>query len=299
MLIIMFSFCHSHAQVSENLSRLVDFYKNADKECYTQLIQQSMDKLNAWILTNKDKEWVDEYFTFELNDYLLKPSTVNLKEEKKVFILSTYINWLKFRDTPSLHFEDYLEIDSTRTFMVACIDNDWHVKGITDLGEVGMYVETTKQKNKGCCIWVNLDVIHSYKGRNSLIRAYKKHPEFKNADAVLFIQNEKPMCISSCFGFVMDNELVIWDFFNERVIEKTEYLRKNAYLEPRGDKKWDDYLQDMDSFYKEKMMYNTVRDSSVFMNGYKTRDKLSETEKRFFGQTPSEKMRISLKEERR
>ena len=273
----------------ENLNRLVQFYLNADKECYTALIQKSVDDMTAWIRENRDKKWVVDYFSFELDDFLLLPPDVSLKDERKMFFLSTYIDWFKFKENPSLNFDDCLEIDSTRTFMVACLDNEGHVKGFTDLGEVGTYAETSKQKIRGHhCIWPNMDVIR-FLGRNSLLTAYKKHPEFKEAKAVLFIQNEMPMMTSSFLGFVVGGELIIWDFFHERIVDKPDYLNRNSYHELRKGKTWDEYLLEMDAFYKKKMVYTSVRDS-VFSGGYIF--DLPASKKHVYGVTQPEKLRI-------
>lgn len=290
LVLCFFYSCIVHGQ-SKILSYLTDFYKNANKDCYTELIQESIDEFNSWLSVNNDKEWVEDYFAFELNSYLLKPSIVNLQEERKVFILSTYFNWFKFEETPNLDFEDYLEIDSTRTFMVACLDGNDYVKGISDLGEVGMYVKTAKKKNKGCCIWVNMDVFHSYKGRNSFKRAYKKHPEFKNAEAIIYLQNEKPSYISTYFGFIIGDELVIWDIFSERVMDKSDYMSRLSYHKLKGNSTWDNYLKGMNDYYKKNMNYTTIRDTAVFKNGYRTKDELQESERRYYGQTSIDRIR--------
>lgn len=281
---------HGMAQGNDNLSRLVKFYKNADKECYVVLAQKSIYAFNEWYDNHKDEEWLDYYLEFNLNDYALKKTDISLANEKKVFILSTYINWPLFTQKQSLNMEDYLEIDSTRVFMIACVDDKMHIKGMTDLGEVGLYVETNKSKHKGCCIWVNLDVFHSYKGRNALIKAYKNIPNLVNADAIIFIQNLENM---DCLGFIIENKLILWNFFAEKVVDTYECMRFRSYKKLRGERTWEEYIREIDSYYEKKNEYTSIRDSFVFKKGeFRLMNELKACEKYRYGHTPPERIRM-------
>lgn len=149
---------------------LTNIYKNADYDCYTDLIQKDIDDFTTWLedslipkewnkmqkdisdwetmmgkrmkrkkYQRKKQEWIDSFMNF----IRPQPKHVDLRAEKKVFFLS-----ISLRDMdsyqPGENIYDYIIVDSTRTFIVACLDDSLNIKGISDLDDKGSF-ETVRE----------------------------------------------------------------------------------------------------------------------------------------------------------
>ena len=240
VVILLLSLTQSKGQEVDNLSRLVNFYKNADKECYTELIQQSMDELKQWyedsvcswrkdsLLSSRiDKELSNFSDRGHLNHW---PES-KLKNQEKVFILSVYVDWEKYCDHNFLiDLADCMHIDSLRTFIVACVDEDMSIKGFSDIYERGSYLETDGSITSGRGLWVGLDYMQSAFGRNALKTAYSLHPELRRADAIFYIVNDEMFTVvPSSFVFVIGGKLMWCDFSGE-MSEYNSNIRERRFF---------------------------------------------------------------------
>lgn len=222
--ILFLSFCPFVLPGQNNLSRLVDAYHSLDEDCYTQLIQKSLDEFNAWLPSHPEgKEQVEEQWGFYDK---IKPHFVDLSKERKLFMLAVYMDWEKYCSSPFMNATECLTVDSTRMFVIACLDDRGHIKGITDVGETGLYVETTN-KIIPKCLWFDLDVINSRKGRDALINAYKLHPQLRDADAILWSSNNEDGSFNgySSILFIKDEHVFQWHFWDNQLHELNGQVR--------------------------------------------------------------------------
>lgn len=184
-----------------NLDYLVDVYKSADRDCYTSLIQKSLD-------------------------LHYQQRAIDLEKERKLFILSVYVDWDRyFIGKEDIY--DCISIDSLRTFIVAVIDKSNHIKGITDIEEVGSYTKT-KKTIKPHCLWMDLDVIQSRKGRDALIEAYKLFPLLKQADAIMYCINNHAVSngVPCTLLFVLQGKIYLLDFFCNTLTEYQQAIQE-------------------------------------------------------------------------
>jgi hypothetical protein len=135
LIIILFIFyCNNGFSQNDVISRLKDFYAKSDLDCYEQKIQQDLNKFDRW-LTDTLPSLNTLPFKVEY-----RPSNIDLHKEKKVFMLAvTLANTENYRFEDNIY--DYLIIDSLRTFVIACVDEKMNVKGFTDIGDVGSYID--------------------------------------------------------------------------------------------------------------------------------------------------------------
>ncbi|MBR4387638.1 MAG: hypothetical protein IKT00_00435 [Prevotella sp.] len=280
----------------DNLYRLVEFYKNADKECYTKQIQQSMNQLKLWY-EDSICTWIkDDLLSFHIKtalsplfkgNYKDSLSYPILKNENKVLIMTVYVDWEKYCEQNFLiDLADCMQIDSTRTFMIACVDDNMHIKGFTDLLEKGLYIETDKTITRQP-LWVDLDLIRSEHGRNAFIKAYTQHPELKRADAIMCVVNDNYFTIvPSGFLFVLDGKVMRFDFSGE-LVEYNSFIRDRRFIWEYNHTK--EQMQEIKNIYLQQMNYNSYLD-------FKKEDfLLPETEMKKngrYGRTPSEKIRM-------
>ena len=114
------------------ISEFKKFVENADLACYEQKIQQDLNKFDKWLTDSlplfKPKGYANPY----------RPGNVDLTKENKIFILAVAL-----ANTENYNFEDniydYLIIDSTRTFVAVCLDEEMNITGVTDIGEPGTF----------------------------------------------------------------------------------------------------------------------------------------------------------------
>ncbi|WP_321436736.1 hypothetical protein [uncultured Bacteroides sp.] len=135
LIIVLFIFCCQNGfSQHEIITKLKDFYAKSDLNCYEQKIQQDLIKFDRWLV-----DTLPSLNTLPLQvEY--RPANIDLQKEKKVFMLAvTLANTEKYRFEDNIY--DYLIIDSLRTFIVACVDEKMNVKGITDISEVGAYID--------------------------------------------------------------------------------------------------------------------------------------------------------------
>lgn len=259
-----------HAQTN-NLDYLISVYHSLDEDCYTQLIQNSLDDFNAWLKSHPEgkKQVEKEWGGYDDN---VKPHLVDLSKERKQFMLSVYMDWEKYFSSPFMNATECITVDSTRMFVIACLDDRGRIKGITDVGEKGLYVETTN-KIIPKCLWFDLDVINSRMGRDALINAYKLHPQLKDADAILWSTNREDGGYGgySTILFVINNQVFQWDF-------------------------WNDQLHELNGQVRERLMFWNGHEREVLLSDDSDRDlyfPVSMEGKRYkYGSTPPEMQRV-------
>lgn len=268
VIIMLLSITLSKGQELDNLSSLVNFYKNADKDCYTELIQQSMDELKQWYEDSVCSWRKDNMLSSEIDKklyYFSDRGHLNhwpeskLKDQNKVFILSVYVDWEKYCEHDFLiDLADCMHIDSLRTFIVACVDDDLSINGITDIYERGSYLEIDGSKTSGRGLWVDLDYMQSVFGKNALKKAYSLHPELRKADAIMSVVNDYWFTIVPCgFIFVLDNRL-FWCDFSGEMFEYNSYIRERRFFWEYNHTK--EEMEGIKKMYLEQMDYHNYKD---------------------------------------
>lgn len=142
---------------------LTNIYKNADYDCYTELIQKDIDDFTSWLVDTlmpaewkREEEWLSRWekslgkkarkkkyqrikqHWFDNFSIRPRPKYVDLKKENKVFFLSICLRDLDhFQSGDNIY--DHIIVDSTRTFIVACLDDSLDIIGISDLDDKGSF----------------------------------------------------------------------------------------------------------------------------------------------------------------
>lgn len=115
----------------------IEAYNKADKACYQKKIQQDITKFDQWLVDS-----LPIYNSVGMMP-LYMPSGIDLQKEKIIYALA-----VTFTNTENYSFEDniydYLIIDSLRTLVAICIDDKLNIKGITDRGEPGSFLDIRK-----------------------------------------------------------------------------------------------------------------------------------------------------------
>lgn len=139
--------------------RLVRSYIDADLDCYTDLIQHDLNQRNKWIcdtfipLTIRDAVTIDDKKPLKKKEiryyqtiasgvrqtYMGYVHELDLRKEKKRFFLSITLEDAEgFQAGNNIY--NHITIDSTRTFIIACMEDSTIVKGLTDLHETGLFL---------------------------------------------------------------------------------------------------------------------------------------------------------------
>lgn len=144
----------SHITVSfgqnETCEKLLAFYNAADKECYAERIQKDIEDFNAWFnsyytpFINKevDVERTPENFekVAPFPPFYTISNKINILKERKVYMLAiSFVDMDDFGGKDNIY--DHIIVDSTRCITVACVDDDNYVKGLSDYGVPGQYVD--------------------------------------------------------------------------------------------------------------------------------------------------------------
>ena len=141
--IVVASFQNIYAQDKAIVNEILDFYNNADLGYYEEMCQKHIDEYDKWVEDSFMTTWPDYFYVDgyaiknEMEPYH-KASHLDLKKEKKQFLLS-----ISFKDMENFSrsddIYDHIVIDTLRTFVVACMDDNGKVKGYVNYDYLGSY----------------------------------------------------------------------------------------------------------------------------------------------------------------
>lgn len=203
LLILTTLFCYNTAVCQSTISNLKEFYEQADLLCYEKLIQQDMEKYDKWFM---DSLPIIDTFLMSRSKFI-RPGKINLKEENKVFILA-----ISLANTENYKFDDniydYIIIDSLRSFIIACVDENYILKGYTDYEEPGMYLSLTD------------NFYYKKKIRNKINKTIQNIKKV-NPEIIMYCSNWW-----GTFLYLKNNKIYIHYCENDKNVEFNEDLRR-------------------------------------------------------------------------
>lgn len=140
--LLLFFSCVALPLFAQNgvVAGLVDFYRQADKECYVSLIQKDIDDYNVWLRDSFPLRVANYEYPYNVMFAKPggKPTSIRLANENVRLVLR-----ICFRDMDDYNCGDdlysHIIVDSMYTFSAAVLDGDSAWIGQTDYEEKGSY----------------------------------------------------------------------------------------------------------------------------------------------------------------
>jgi hypothetical protein len=188
-----------------SLQEVVEFYKNADIDCYKDKIQHGMESFDCWL-----RDTFPQMTNFES---LCSPSDINLKEHEAIHLVRLcFYNMSNFNDTSSIY--NHIIIDSLYCVMLAPVDKKGKPIGLTDVENTPYsYVNFKHTKNV---------TINSYqKGLNSLLKLSRRN----HAEALVYLSYASGLMR---FGYIANNKIYLCSRFNSQSFELDSSFKQSV-----------------------------------------------------------------------
>ena len=235
-----------------SIDSIIAFYKNADIECYKEIINNGMKSFDKWLADTFPKT------TILHSSY--SPSDIDLREHNAIPIVALkYYNMINISENDDIY--DHLIIDSTKCIILVPYDEKNKPLGITDvLGETYSYFS-----------FRNKEDMRYYYNTADLIKKYLKICRKVDPDALIFIDN-----LYARFGYVKDGKIMLVRYKQRHPIELNEFVKEICK-----------HPESLDLFRKSDQIH--IPESAQDMWDNKDAVKNSY---RLTGKTPKEKIRI-------
>ncbi|MBR1400805.1 MAG: hypothetical protein IJ604_13990 [Prevotella sp.] len=216
--IVVVSFQNIYAQDKAIVNEILDFYNNADLGYYEEMCQKQIDEYDKWVEDSFMTTWPDSFF---IDGYAIKngmepyhkASHLDLKKEKKQFLLS-----ISFKDMENFSrsddIYDHIVIDTLSPFVIACMDDNGKVKGYVNYDYLGRYTRVEE-----------FTLIGGSK------RRAKKALE-NDKDVVSALNSFKPQALliytglGNTFYYIKNSKIYVYDVYRKKGIELTEYAHE-------------------------------------------------------------------------
>ena len=182
IILAMVGFLDSNAQ-SLRVRDIVDFYQNADIDCYKKMIYEDISQCDRWIQDTLRAQLPPGIST------IWEPSDIDIRKYDAIHMVA-----LRFHDVDSLQLEDniyeHLELDSAVSVRLVPYDKQGKLLGITDDGSIsGTYNSFINQND-----W------HSHDGSDKLLKKVLNFCKKKKADAIVYLSG-------ICYGYIKNDSI--------------------------------------------------------------------------------------------
>lgn len=224
MIILLFS--NFHVYPTDIVNELKSFREKADMDCFMSKIE-----------THINQYFVEYNRGWGLDRYNIVPQKINLQKEKYLPMLT-----IQFVDTERYNYNqdiyDYISIDSTIVFTLACVDKKMNVSAFANYFDgVNGYIELndlrykTKKRVRLKSIIKNIS-----KQEPEMILYCNSLAGFHDDNGFLFIKNNKIYVYRVVERDIYELNYYLKKFFS---LERIRSLKKNNSLEHKFLECWD------------------------------------------------------------
>ena len=202
-------FYSNHIYAQKNIiETLKDFYDSADKECYIDLLQNEV---------TKNYNRLDSLWKLQI-----KSSPPLIRDHKNLTFLLNVV----FINTESYTYEDniydYLAIDSTGVFTLACLNRWKRVHGFFNYQSYSGYASTSK-KNLIYCKSCRKSCLKKNKNLRHVIKNIMK----EKPEVLLYCNELANMINENSFLFIKGYKIYVYEINRHIITELNEYLKIN------------------------------------------------------------------------
>ncbi len=235
-----------------SVDSIIAFYKDADIECYKEIINNGMKSFDKWLADTFPKNTI-LHSSYSVSD-------IDLREHNAIPIVALkYYNMDNISEYDDIY--EHLIIDSTKCMILVPYDEENKPLGITDiLGETYSYLS-----------FRNKEDMHYYGDKAKHVKKYLKMCRKVVPDALVFIDN-----LYAKFGYVKDGKIMLVKYKQRRPIELNEFV-KEICKHPESL----DLFRKSDQIYLPESERERCDSKDAVKNSY-----------RLTGKTPKEKIRI-------